>query len=276
MERDVTTGKPGLPWPRERYLHRSHGRLPRAFRRSVLAVLCAGMSVAVMATRSAPAVARSSGSTTTTTKARLPSPPCSVSRRSYLHGILSAELHDRVAQLEGLRGRVERNPYLSVSNKTILLSDLVKVEIPGIKHLENSLRFARSCQGIRHISSLMIHRYRVYYVMTPQTNIVVGSADVQHQILTLTSLAHTLSAATGNQHGGSLQRSEALLTDAKRHVATANQSVSGLADLVLAQTPEGYPGNKEILARATMDVRRAQSDLGGARRDLAQVIEAMT
>jgi hypothetical protein len=187
--------------------------------------------------------------------------------------LLGSELAQRVGQLDSLLVRVNGAANLTSSDKTSLLADLAQTELPGIQALQTKVPGDSTCAQLRNQTHAMVLDYRVYRVMTPQTDLVIANDATVHAAGVLANLATVASGQIQNSraHGTDVSGAQAFLADFQANVTASQNLISGQSATLLAQTPQGYPGNALAFLQARTNLTNARNDLRAARHDLAQI-----
>jgi len=193
--------------------------------------------------------------------------------KAYVEGLLKA----RVVRLERLTTQVGAAKYVTASDKAQLESDLSN-ELSGMQSLEQQVPGDNSCAELVASAQDMVFTYRVYYVMTPQTELVVV-ADTETGVASDVvrwepgiQAAITYEAA----HGKDVAKAQQALDDLKVQLTDALGTLDGVSSTVLAQTPSGYPGNHSVFVAARNSCADAFSDLAHARADLGTILSVLS
>jgi hypothetical protein len=193
--------------------------------------------------------------------------------KGYVTGLLKA----RVVRLECLTGEVGTSRYVTASDKAELESDLAN-ELAGMQSLEQQVPGDNSCAELVANAETMVFTYRVYYVMTPQTELVVV-ADTETAVASnIVKWAPGIQAAISYEaaHGKDVAKAQLALDDLKTQLTDALASLNGVSSTVLAQTPAGYPGDHPVFVSARNSCATAFGDLGHARSDLGTILSVLS
>ncbi|HXQ62484.1 MAG TPA: hypothetical protein VN796_09130 [Acidimicrobiales bacterium] len=221
--------------------------------------------------------------TTTTTPAPTPAggvpsaPRCTPSVVARVRQLVGTELSDRVTQLDTLTTRVNAAATLTAADRATLLGDLGQTELPGIRALQTSVESDATCLELRRDAHAMVYDYRVYLVMTPQTDLVVANDAAVHAGGDLADLEPVVSAAIerARSHGTDVTGAQTAMADYQTTVTAAQDLTSGQTTTLLAQTPADYPASHAVFVQARRNVTGAVSDLHAARADLARIIQGV-
>jgi hypothetical protein len=228
------------------------------------------------------AASASTASTTSAPTSSVPSAPsaplCTAAVVVRVQQLVDSELADRVTQLQALITRVNAATTLPPQDKSILLADLTHTELPGIQGLETTVHGATTCLELRQDAHAMVFDYRVYLVMSPQTDLVIANDDAIHAEGVLSQLGTAVSAAIGRDRsrGGDPTAAQGALTDYQDDVTAAQALTSGQSATVLAPTPADYPATAPVFMQARANLTSAVRDLHEARNDLARIIGYLT
>jgi hypothetical protein len=121
----------------------------------------------------------------------------------------------------------------------------------------------------------MVYNYRVYVVMTPQTHLTIVLDDEAFVEGVFVNLEPQIATAIQNAqaNGKDVTPAQAAFADLKSQVTSAQGATNGQAAQVLAQTPQGFPGNWPVFLTARTNAVNARRDLRSAYAD-AQRIKA--
>ena len=222
--------------------------------------------------------AGSTGSSTTATGSSSPSHPrCTPANlpaaKNYVGGLLKA----RVVRLERLTAQVGAARGVTSSDKAQLQSDLAN-ELSGMQSLEQQVPGDTSCAELVANAETMVFEYRVYYVMTPQTDLVVVADTETATASNVVKWEPGIQAAIDYEaaHGKDVEKAQQALDDLKIQLDDALAALNGVSATVLAQTPAGYPGNHAVFVSARNSCATAFGDLGHARTDLATILSVLS
>jgi len=183
------------------------------------------------------------------------------------------QLTNRVSQLQTLIGRTSAAKSLTSSDSATLQHDLTQVELPGISALEQKVPADTTCAELWTDAHDMVFDYRVYLVMTPQTDLVIA-ADTESAVTTsVQSLYPTITAAiqSAQSSGKNVSGAQQAYSDLQTQVSAAANGVADVSAAVLAQTPTGYPGNASVFQGARSSVDAAAAHLRTADDDLKTI-----
>lgn len=206
------------------------------------------------------------------------SPGCDPSLVTTVRQLVVAELADRVTQLNTLIGRVDGAATLAPADKTTLLGDLDQTELPGIEALQTKVQGDATCPALRQDAHSMVYDYRVYLVMTPQTDLVIADDAAIHAESALSNLETTISGAIqqAKTKGTDVAAAQAAFADYETNVTAAQGLTSGQPATVLAQAPPDYPASRAVFSQARSDITDAAHDLRTARNDLHQIVNGLS
>ncbi len=190
--------------------------------RKSIAIGVLGAAVGGLFPATAFAATPASGSTGSASGTGSPSDPrCTPAdlpaAKGYVEGLLKA----RVVRLERLTAQVGTARYVTASDKAELESELSN-ELSGMQSLEQQVPGDTTCAELVTNAETMVFNYRVYYVMTPQTELVVV-ADTE----TACRVGHRQVGAgyPGGDHlrGGARQGRSKSAEGARRHEGSADR-----------------------------------------------------
>ncbi|MGO9342356.1 MAG: hypothetical protein ACLP6E_07530 [Acidimicrobiales bacterium] len=246
--------------------------------RKSIAIGVLGAAVGGLFPATAFAATPASGSTGSASGTGSPSDPrCTPAdlpaAKGYVEGLLKA----RVVRLERLTAQVGTARYVTASDKAELESELSN-ELSGMQSLEQQLPGDTTCAELVTNAETMVFNYRVYYVMTPQTELVVV-ADTETGVASdIVRWEPGIQAAITYEaaHGKDVAKAQKALDDMKAQLTDALGTLDGVSSTVLAQTPSGYPGNHVVFVAARNRCADAFSDLGHARADLGTILSVLS
>lgn len=232
-------------------------------------------AAALAATRPAATTGSSvvAGSSTSGT-GQASNPTCSASQFSAAQQKVETGLADRVTRLNTLLGDVQSaKQHLTSADQSALEHDISSVELPGIEALQPQAQSATTCAELKTVAHSMVYDYRVYVVMAPQTHLTIAADDAAFVDAKLTALEPRVEQAIANAKakGKDVSGAEAAFADFQSQVSTAGSAVSGLSATLLAQTPQGYPGNKSVFQGAKSTLGTARNELHQAYQDLETI-----
>jgi hypothetical protein len=236
----------------------------------------------------APTTSTPTTTTTSTTAAPGPgavtaSPPsdptCSPATLHAVQQVVGSELSGRVTQLNTLLGDVDnQSNQLTASDRATLQNDISNVELPGITALQPQVQQARTCLQVKSLAHTMVFDYRVYLVMTPQTGLTIAADNevgIENAFVALEpGIAAAIQAAQAR--GENVAAAQAADNDLVGQVTAASTATSGLSAQLLAQMPQGSPGNWPVFVAAGQSTARAGQDLHTAYTDAQQIKTDLT
>ncbi len=248
-------------------------------KRMTVGAMAFGVAVGLAAT--APGVAYATPSTTSTTSsvssagsAQPSNPICTPSAFSASQQQVEAELTGRVTQLNALLSEVNNTAnHLTTSDRQTLATDISTVELPGIQGLLTHVQQDTICLELRADARAMVLDYRVYMVMTPQTHLTIVADDETSIEGVFESYVPTITAAIQRAQalGHDVTAAQNAFTDMSDQVTAAQTATTGLDVQLLAQTPQGAPGNWQVFLAARTSVTNARDDLRAAYADAQQI-----
>ncbi len=246
--------------------------------RSRIAVGVLGAALGGLLPATAFASTPASGSTSPSSGTGSPSAPrCTPADLPAAKGYVEGLLEARVVRLQRLTRQVGTSRYVTATDKTQLESDLSN-ELAGMQSLEQQVRGDTTCSELLANAQTMVFTYRVYYVMTPQTELVVV-ADTETGITSnIGRWEPGIQAAIDYEaaHGKDVALAQQALDDLKVQLTDALGTLDGVSSTVLSQTPQGYPGNHAVFVDARNSCAAAFGDLGHARTDLGTILRVLS
>ena len=119
-----------------------------------------------------PASAYAAGTTGSGTTASASHPRCTPSDLPEALVYVEGMLKERVVTLEGLTARVSAAKRVTASDKAELQADLQK-DLSAMQVLQQQVPSDSTCAALVSDAETMVFDYRVYLVMTPQTDLVI-------------------------------------------------------------------------------------------------------
>jgi hypothetical protein len=246
--------------------------------RNRIAVGVLGAALGGLLPATAFAATPASGSTSPASGTGSPSDPrCTPADLPAAKGYVERLLDARVVRLERLNAQVGTSRYVTATDKIQLQSDLSN-ELAGMQSLEQQVRGDTTCSELVVNAQTMVFTYRVYYVMTPQTELVVV-ADTETGIASnIVRWEPGIQAAINYEaaHGKDVTLAQQALDDLKVQLTDALGTLDGVSPTVLSQTPQGYPGNHAVFVSARNRCAAAFGDLGRARTDLGKILRVLS
>ena len=119
----------------------------------------------------------------------------------------------------------------------------------------------------------MVWDYRVYLVMTPQTDLVITTDLALSIDVKLSGLETAISnrIANAQQHGHDVSGAQQAFSDYQTQVSAIQSLLGTQSATVLTVTPAGYPGDAPTLITARTNLQTAKSDFHAARTDLSTI-----
>jgi len=203
-------------------------------------------------------------------------PACTPAVFSQAQQKVETDLAHRVSQLNSLLAEVNQpSGHLAPGDKQTLVNDISGFELPGIQGLQAQVQQATTCAQLRADAHSMVFDYRVYVVMTPQTELTIGADDETYVEDRFVALEPVIAAAIQNAkaHGKDVTAAEAAFDDLKSQVGAAQSETHGLSVQLLQQEPHGYPANWQVFLAARTSESNARTDLHTAYADAEQIRE---
>jgi len=246
-------------------------------RRVAAGVVTAGIVAGTAAV--APGAAFAAPAATTTSAAPSSSTPpsnplCTPATFSAAQQRVEAALSGRVVQLNALAAEANNTAnHLTTADRQTLQNDISAVELPGIQALQPQAQQATTCVQLRQVARPMVFNYRVYVVMTPQTHLTIVADDETYVEGVFVNLESTIAQAiqTAQSQGKDTTAAQSAFDDLKTQVASAQSATAGQAATVLAQTPQGAPGNWQVFLAARTAMLNGRNDLRTAFADAQHI-----
>lgn len=190
--------------------------------------------------------------------------------------LLEQQLSNRTTTLGTLTGKVSASTTLSAADRSTLESDLAD-ETTGIAALTAKVPGDTTCAELATDSRAMILSYRVYAVMTPQTDLVILADRINSLSATLAGDEPSLQAAiaAAGAQGKNVATAQAADADFNTRVAGAATAVAGLSSTLLAQNPAGFPASYSVFKNAYTSEATGRADLQAADTDLHVIAQTV-
>jgi hypothetical protein len=201
-------------------------------------------------------------------------PLCTPTVFGQAQQLVEAQLSGRVTQLNTLLGAVDDpSNQLTSADRQTLQTDISTVESPGIQGLQTTVQGATLCAQLLADAHSMVFSYRVYLVMTPQTHLTMVADRETYVEGLFVGLEPTVASAieSAQSRGKNVTAAQAAYNDLQAQVTAAQSATDGLSTQILAQTPEGYPGNWQVFLAARTSTTNARNDLQTADNDASQI-----
>jgi hypothetical protein len=170
------------------------------------------------------------------------------------------------------RALVSASQYLSPSDRSTLLADLKGFELPGIEGLQPQAESATDCDQLLTVAHNMIFAYRVYLLVTTQTQLVLVA---DHESVEEAQLAERASAAQriieSQAQDATATSVQGTLDVLQTVLDSAESCTVGLSSTLLKLTPLGYPTNEAVLIEASASETQAARALRSAEHDMEEV-----
>ena len=201
-------------------------------------------------------------------------PSCTPSTFAQAQQQVAWELSGRVTQLDTLMSAAgDASNHLTTSDRQTLQNDISTVELPGIQGLQPQVQQATTCGRLRLDAHAMVVTYRVYLVMTPQTHLTISVDSESYIEGLLAGLEPSFTSAiqSAQAAGKNVTAAQAADSDLQSQVAAAQAATNGLSGQILAQTPQGYPGNWQVFEAARTNAANARNNLNAAYADAKRI-----
>jgi hypothetical protein len=194
----------------------------------------------------------------------------------YAKKYVEKQLADRQQRLSDLTSEVSKASHLTSSDRATLSSDLSS-ETAGINALAAKVPNDTTWAELRADAKSMLDGYRVFVVMSPQVHETIAAdtaAAIEQKLQAAEPQIEALikyEQSQGKNVGAAQTAYDALVAE----VDQAASDTNGVAAVVLAQTPAGYPGNKTVFTNARSNLEQARSALHTARGDLQTIVHVL-
>ncbi|MFQ5557448.1 MAG: hypothetical protein ACE5GB_08090, partial [Acidimicrobiales bacterium] len=161
-----------------------------------------------------------------------------------------------------------------LANATVLTDDhaatlavIIDDTQAGLTTLQADIAAATEPEVVRELCGRIAPDYRVYLVVLPQAHLTVGAdrVDVATDRAEEAIEKFDEALAAAEAAGADITEATALRDEAAAHVDTAEDAAEGMADSVLAVTPESYNNGS-----GAADLDAARSALRTSREELKQ------
>ncbi|MHB1890200.1 MAG: hypothetical protein ACYCUF_04890 [Acidimicrobiales bacterium] len=199
---------------------------------------------------------------------------CGISKFQEAKAKVEAALATRTSRLSSLSADVSASKTLTAQDRSVLASRL-SAETAGISALAQKVPSDTTWKELDADAYSMVHDYRVFAVMSPQVDLTIG-ADAEAAIeWTLVGMEPGIQKAIADaaNHGRDVKGAENAFIDYEINVADAESLSAGVAHLVLAQTPQGYPGNHQVFVSSDRQLTAARQHLGACRSDRETIVK---
>ena len=167
---------------------------------------------------------------------------------------LTARIDGRLAELSALSATLTAAKQLTSGHRATLTT-VVTGDQAGLKQLRTKVAAEATAAAVKADAAEMINGYRVYLLAAPQVRLTI-SADLETAAAArLAPVADQLAKAIdkAKQGGKDTSKAEAALVDLRSQLATANSTIAGRADTLLAVRP----GPDAAAISAKVDATRA-------------------
>lgn len=181
----------------------------------------------------------------------------------------------RLTVLAGLQQQVTGSDRITDAHRTVLTSTLTAAT-DGVTAQGDTLQAATTCTEARAAGQVVVQRYRVYTVLTPQVALVLagdaGTGAADRLAPTVATLTTAVAALADDDEQA---RAEALLEHYAQQVDLAAQSFDGVADTALQQSPDDHPGSTAVFAEQAARARTGATALAAAADDAEALAELL-
>jgi len=202
------------------------------------------------------------GATTTTTTTTVPSASFLAAQKA-----LEGQLANRATQLQHLAADVTAATSLSSSTSAILQARLL-TEGTSINALIAKVPTDTTRAELNADRAAMLKDNRVYAVMSPQVFEMIEASVIANQVTTMQGNEATLQSETASIVG--LPGYKNALNHYNNYVARLSNwstKIVSVESIVLAQTPQGYPGNTKVFVAQNHQILDANIALAYAAYD---------
>ncbi len=226
-----------------------------------------------MVTLSTLGVGQLSAHAATSTK---PSAPTCSTNFSGAQQLVESELSARTTQLGKLQTRVNRSTALSQDDRSSLIS-ILSNEQNGISALSSKVSTDTTCQELKQDAHAMVYDYRVYVVVTPQTDLTVVADSESSIESSMTSLEPVIQSAINQElaKGKDLTAVEQAFASYQSEVTSATSLTSNISSTMLAQVPSGYPQNWQTFLNARTSTETARTNIHSAYSELKIIVSGL-
>lgn len=201
---------------------------------------------------------------------------CTSSNLNEAKVFVEQQLQNRVLRLQQLEVQTSRAGSLTSADRWHLQSDLSS-ELAAMRVLQARVPHDQSCAAIVSDAHTMVYDYRVYLVMTPETDLTIyadtssaNAEKIEHQV---PGLQAGIDYAA--KHGTNVTQAQQALDNLETETADASGSLQGVTTRVMIQTPLGYPQNQYVFKDARSSCETATSDLEISRADLRTILHVI-
>jgi len=188
-----------------------------------------------------------------------------------------AAIDARLDTIARLRERITSHPHVTGEHQGELLGELGRAEA-GLHSLAAEIRTAESMAELRVLVPKIAEDFRIYLVVVPKVNLVLGSDSVVAAAGRLGEAAELLQSWIDRaaDAGYDVTEAEAHLAEMRRQIADAVSLGAPVAAAVLPLTAADWPDPAErILADARAGLVAARQLLGGALESGHEVVKAL-
>jgi hypothetical protein len=189
-----------------------------------------------------------------------------------LQKYLEKQLADRQHRLSLLGEQVSSARHLTVSDRSILQSDLA-TETAGIDALATKVPKDTTIAELTADGESM-YDLRVYVVMSPQVYLTITADNESFAEETLAASQPKLAALIRYEQmkGKDVRGARIADADFVKQVADAEHDTAGVAAAVLRTGPRGWPANRTIFTNATSSLHQGNVALVSARSDVKTIL----
>ncbi|GJM38502.1 MAG: hypothetical protein DHS20C19_18690 [Acidimicrobiales bacterium] len=184
----------------------------------------------------------------------------------------------RLDDLAKAQARVENVVALTPAHE-LAIDGIIDATQTGLTVLQNQVEAADEPQAVVRLCATVAPGYRVYLVVLPQTHLTVGADRSQAAVRAGSDVIDQLDEALerADAAGVDITEAQALRDQALVHLDAANAANDGIADAVLAVTPESFNNGAggPVLDAARGDLRTTHAELQASSADAKAAAAAL-
>ncbi|MDW3220886.1 MAG: hypothetical protein R8F63_19965 [Acidimicrobiales bacterium] len=184
----------------------------------------------------------------------------------------------RLDDLARAQARVEHVVALTPAHE-LAIDGIIDSTQTGLTVLQNQVEAADEPQAVIRLCATVAPGYRVYLVVLPQTHLTVGADRSQAAVRAGSDVIDQLDEALERAEaaGVDISEAQALRDQSLIHLDAANAANDGVADAVLAVTPQSFNDGVggPVLDAARSDLRTTHAELEAASDDAKAAAAAL-
>lgn len=188
----------------------------------------------------------------------------------------SNEIEKRIELLNMLITKISAMQKLSTPQKASFTTK-VQTEITNLTTLKTKIAASTDTATLKADVQSIVTSFRIYALFVPQIHLLVAADRMSTAVDSFAALSTKLQAkiTQAKTAGNDVTALETAYAAMQAKIINAKTQAQNVNTLVVALTPEGYPGNKTTLEQARALLKTGGQDLRVARKDAETIIKGL-